>query len=146
MQSAAVVGMGATPLVRLSYGLRFAPVEVGLRLQVEHQSMRTVDTVADTTVVGLGASLGTEWALRRLDLRAWASFDEQWWRQQVQKQGVRTALVPVVGVGGGVRLPIVDPLFASAAVEALLHLPQVEGRGTVARPGVRGALGLGVSF
>jgi len=146
VQSPAVSGMGATPLGRLEYSFRFAPVELGLRLQYLHSRFDTVDTRAATTVVGLGALLAHEAVLRQVDVRLWVFFEEGWWRQAVDKEGVRTAMTPTFGAGAGVRVPVLNPLFASLGIEGLLHVPQVQDRGAVVRGGVRATLGVGIAF
>ncbi|MHB8879130.1 MAG: caspase family protein [Myxococcaceae bacterium] len=146
LQSEATLGMGATLVARLEYGLRFAPFEVGLWLHATHWTIAAVDTTAATTVLGVGVVLSHEWALRRVDWRLFGAFEEEWWRQVVEKEGVRDAFAPTLAVGTGLRVPFLDRLFASLSLEGLLHFANVEGKGSTTSPGVRVSVGAGVAF
>ncbi|MBI4510661.1 MAG: caspase family protein [Deltaproteobacteria bacterium] len=146
LQSAVLSGMGAGAGAHVAYGLRFAPLEVEVRVSGSRDSFQAVDTRVDTSLVAMGLVVAYERPLRRLDLRVLGFLEESYWRQEIDKEGLRTALVPGLGVGAGLRIPLRGPLYAAVTGEGVLYLPEIQGVGRTARASARGRLTVGVAF
>jgi hypothetical protein len=146
LESAPLSGMGFLPAAMLMGGGKVGPVELGIRLTAGAHSFDAVDTRIRATVFEGGLFAAWEWPLRLLDVRAWLALDVAGWREQLSGAAQRANIVPAVGLGAGLRIPLWARLFAEAGVEGRALFPEVQGQGRIARVTARGQLLLGVVF
>jgi hypothetical protein len=146
IESAPLSGMGFLPAATLVGGGKVGPVELGLRFTAGSRAFDAVDTRITATVFEGGLFAAWEWPLRLLDLRAWVAVDVARWWEQLGAGGERDNVVPAVGLGAGLRLPLWARLFAEAGVEGRALFPEIQGQGRVGRVTARGELLLGVVF
>jgi Caspase domain len=146
IESAPLSGMGFLPAGTLVGGGKIGPVELGVRFAAGSRSFDAVDTHITATVFEAGAFAAWEWPLRFLDLRAWVALDVARWWEKLSGAADRENVVPAVGLGAGLRLPLSARLFAEAGIEGRALFPEIQGQGREARVTARGDLLLGVVF
>ncbi|MFH0901465.1 MAG: caspase family protein, partial [Pseudomonadota bacterium] len=146
LESPMLAGMGATPSLGLGYSAKLAPWELGIRIGVAQSSFGAVDTIVDNRISKAGFFLAYERPARRIDLLWWLVGEGQYWEQTIHKGRTRRALVPAVGLGVGLRVPLHSRIYGKLFIEGLACLPGTEDSSRSFSPVLNGGIAVGTVF
>jgi uncharacterized caspase-like protein len=141
--SAPLRGMGLLPMAHVGVGRSFGPIEIGLRLSATETSFEAIDTPVRTGILATTSDIAYVFPLERTDLLVSAMLEAQFWRQDIERLGVRDQLVPAAGIGLGWRVPMGAHWFIETTLDGKMLWPKLESSHRASKLTTTGSLALG---